>query len=145
MMIKKVLMTGVVAASLALTSCGDGMPKDICDCLEIEVQFMKETADLDFNDEKVTEIQAKYEEQAKICEEISLEYEEKFEDKSQEEVQNELNKCSAYEELQSLVDAQMQKYQEAMQNQQMEMDMNMDLDLDSDTEAETNEEEMLEE
>jgi hypothetical protein len=145
-MIKKMFFIGMAAVAMAVTSCGDGLPKDMCDCIEVQVEFMKETADLDFDDPKIKEIETKYEAQTTKCEELSKEYETKFEGMSQEEVEKEqkaiLDGCPAYEEMEKLMDAQMKKFQESMQNMDMEMDPEMNIEMDPNTEAEEGETEM---
>lgn len=143
-MIKKMFFIGMAAVAMAVTSCGDGMPKDMCDCIEVQVEFMKETAELDFDDPKIKEIETKYEAQTTKCEELSKEYETKFEGMTPEEVEKEqkeiLDNCPAYKEMEKLMDAQMQKFQESMQNMDMEMDTEMDIEMNPDSETEMEEE-----
>lgn len=119
-MIKKVLFTGMAAVAMVLTSCGDGMPKDMCDCIGVQVEMMKETADLDFDDPKMKDIETSYEAQIKICEELSKEYETKFEGMSPEEIEKEqksiIDNCPAYKEMEVQMEAQMKKFEESMQN-----------------------------
>lgn len=133
-MIRKALLVGVVGLSTIISSCGDGMPKDMCDCIGVQVEIMKETADLEFDDPKAKEVEAQYEAEMEACDELSKSYEEKFADMSQEEIEAEqqdiLDNCAAYDELQELMDAQMKKFEEQMQDMDMGDMEDMDIDMD---------------
>ena len=144
-MIRKAFFVGVVGLTTVLFSCGDGSsgtPTSMCDCIGVQVDIMKQTADLDFDDPKVQEIESQYEAEMEACDELGKEYEAKFAEMSQDEIEAEqqriLDNCPAYEELQELMDAQMQKFQEQMQN--MDMD-DFDFDMDE-LEAEMENEEV---
>lgn len=117
-----------------LSSFSSSNIKDMCDCIGVQVEIMKETADLEFDDPKAKEVEAQYEAEMEACDELSKEYEEKFAEMSQEEIEAEqqdiLDNCAAYDELQELMDAQMKKFEEQMQDMDMGDMEDMDIDME---------------
>ncbi len=144
-MLKKSLFIGAAAIALALTSCGE-KKSAICECLDLTVQMMEESKDLDFNDPKVQEIREKYKADEERCEKVMEEFQAQFDGLSDEEMQakqvEEFEKCPSYARIQEIMDEQMKAFEEAMGNMELE-DMDMDFDMeemDADIDVTTDEE-----
>lgn len=119
-MTRKFLFAGAAILALGLNSCNTEKETTLCDCIELQAQILEESKDLDFGDPKMKEIEEQYAEQMEACEIIGENLQKEFDELSNEEAMKKQEEmfqdCPAFEKVQALMNEQMKKYEEQMQN-----------------------------
>lgn len=106
------MVIGAAALTLGLSSCGEGMPSTMCECLEIQVEIMEKSMDIPMDDsEGLQALQDQHKAQVEVCEKIGKAFDEKHKDASREDrraaQEKELEGCDAIDRMEEL-------YQERM-------------------------------
>ncbi|MEX1190818.1 MAG: hypothetical protein WED10_09260 [Brumimicrobium sp.] len=112
-MLRKSIVIGAATLALGLTSCGGGMPSTMCECMEIQVEMMEKTMDLEMDDTEGREkVQEEYKKENEACEKLGKAFQDKNKDLSSEEKQaaqeKELDGCDAMEKMEKLYEKQME-------------------------------------
>lgn len=113
-MFKKSIVIGAAALALGLSSCGDGTPKTMCECLEVQVEIMEKSMDIPMDDsEGLQAVQDQYKAQTEVCEKIGKEFDEKHKDLSREDrkaaQEKELEGCNAMDRMEELYEERMEQ------------------------------------
>lgn len=116
-MLRKSMVIGVAALTLGLTSCGDGMPTTMCECMEVQVEIMEKSMDIPMEDsEGLKAINDQYKAQQEVCEKLGKAFEEEHKDDSREDrkaaQEKELEGCDAMDRMEELYEERMEQAQQ---------------------------------
>lgn len=113
-MLRKSIVIGAAALGLGLSSCGDGMPSTMCECMEVQVEIMEKSMDIPMDDsEGLQAVQDQYKAQQEVCEKLGKAFEEKHKDASREDrkaaQEKELEGCDAIDRMEELYEQRMEE------------------------------------
>lgn len=105
---------GAAALALGLTSCGGGMPSNMCECMEVQVEIMEKSMDLAIDDaEGRQKVQDQFKAEQEACEKLGKAFDDKNKDLSREDrkaaQEKELEGCDAMDRMEELYQEQMDK------------------------------------
>jgi len=116
-MLKKSMVIGVAALTLGLSSCGDGMPSTMCECMEVQVEIMEKSMDIPMEDsEGLQAVNDQYKAQQEACEKMGKAFDDKHKDASREDrkaaQEKELEGCDAMDRMEELYEKRMEQSRE---------------------------------
>jgi hypothetical protein len=111
-MFRKSIVIGAAALGLGLSSCGDGMPTTMCECMEVQVEIMEKSMDIPIDDsEALQAVNDQYKAQQEACEKLGEAFDEKHKDASREDrkaaQEKELKDCAAMDRMEELYQQRM--------------------------------------
>jgi len=121
-MLKKSMVIGVAALTLGLSSCGDGMPSTMCECMEVQVEIMEKSMDIPMEDsEGLQAVQDQYKAQTDVCEKLGKAFDEKHKDLNREDrkaaQEKEMEGCDAMDRMEELYEERMEQMKKNQANQ----------------------------
>lgn len=113
-MLRKSVVIGAAALALGLTSCGDGMPTTMCECMEVQVEIMEKSMDIPMEDsEGLQAVNDQYKAQQEVCQKLGEAFDEEHKDLSREErraaQEKEMEGCNAMDRMEELYQERMDK------------------------------------
>jgi hypothetical protein len=113
-MFKTSIVIGAAALALGLTSCGGGLPSNMCECMEVQVEIMEKSMDLPIDDaEGRQKVQDQYKKEQEACEKMGKVFDDKNKDLNREDriaaQEKEMEGCDAMDRLEELYEEQMDK------------------------------------
>ena len=119
-MLRKSMIIGVTALTLGLSSCGDGMPTTMCECMEVQVEIMEKSMDIPIeNSEELQAVNDQYKAQQEACEKLGEAFDEKHKDASREDrkaaQEKELEGCDAMDRMEELYQERMDQAKQSQE------------------------------
>jgi len=113
-MLKKSLFIVASLFALALNSCKDELPTNLCDCMHVQAEIMEKSRDLSKTDQEGFEkIKDQFKEEIEACEKLSEDFNIKTKGLSREEKKKlqakDLEGCDAVLRIEELMQERMDK------------------------------------